>query len=317
MLIQSTFFKFSMFWPDPTHQPTHPPIHQTIHLPMGEEFFTDFKSSNGIEISWLVQVLLNFYWFQGSIPLGVADGWMGWGWVWVCEGMSHACMHAHAHTCMHVRMHMHVEHDKHAKHGCLHVSGHLQFLYMYTCVCMYVHACMCVCLYVGTPLMPPDTPHPPPTCPLPRAAGNPKHQNSISLELIKIIRFDSVWRFFTSEHSWIHIDYSCSPLIPPPTCLNPFPFPQAVETQIGRITITFEWNEIIEFCLKIWNPWTLLHTYRLCLMCRWRVSYPKWHFYVFDPKKCSCDPPIKKFPICALDSIRPCLYWALRGFLTS
>ena len=25
------------------------------------------------------------------------------------------------------------------------------------------------------------------------------------------------------------------------------------------------------------------------------VSYPKWHFYVLDPKKCSCDPPVKIF----------------------
>ena len=30
-------------------------------------------------------------------------------------------------------------------------------------------------------------------------------------------------------------------------------------------------------------------------MCRWGVSYSKWHFYVFDAKKCSCDPPNKKF----------------------
>ena len=34
----------------------------------------------------------------------------------------------------------------------------------------------------------------------------------------------------------------------------------------------------------------------------------------FDPKKCSCDPPIKIFPIFALDSIRPYLDWALRIF---
>ena len=40
-------------------------------------------------------------------------------------------------------------------------------------------------------------------------------------------------------------------------------------------------------------------------MCRWGVSYHKWHFYVFDPKKCSCDAPIKKFLIFAMDSIRP------------
>ena len=109
-------------------------------------------------------------------PLGgVADGWMGvlvgMG-VW---GVSHA--HMHAHTCTHMHTHMHI-HVKHAKHGCLHVDSHLQFLYMYKCVC----ACVCVC---G------DTPHapryPPPTCPLPRAAGSPKHQNSISPELIEII----------------------------------------------------------------------------------------------------------------------------------
>ena len=56
-------------------------------------------------------------------------------------------------TRMHAHMHMHV---KHAKHGCLHVAGHLQFLYMYTCVYVPVRACMCMC---GG-----DTPHAP-RCP--------------------------------------------------------------------------------------------------------------------------------------------------------
>ena len=55
-----------------------------------------------------------------------------------------------------------------------------------------------------------------------------------------------------------------------PTHLPHTPPPRAEETQIGRITITFEWIKIIQFCLKIWDPWTLLHTYRLDLMCRWR-----------------------------------------------
>ena len=89
----------------------------------------------------------------------------------------HACMHMHAHT------HMHVKHAKHGKHGCLHVSGHLEFLYMYKCVCVHVHACACVWGHPHSPRCPP------PTCPLPRATGSPKHQNSISPELIKIIRF--------------------------------------------------------------------------------------------------------------------------------
>ena len=172
-------------------------------------------------------------------------------------------------------------------------------------MCVCASACMQMCR--GTPPMPPDAP--PLTCPLPRAAGSPKHQNSISPELIEIIRF--CLRFFTSEHSWTHIDYSWSPQTPPTHLPHP---PRAEETQIGRITITLEQIEIIQFCLKICDPWTFLHTYRLGLMCRWGVSYPKWHFYVFDAKKCSCDPPIKNSPVFALDPIRPCLDWALRGF---
>ena len=52
---------------------------------------------------------------------------------------------------------------------------------VHVCMCMCARACVCVCR---------NTPHAPPsTCPLPRAAGSPKHQNSISPELIEIIRF--------------------------------------------------------------------------------------------------------------------------------
>ena len=51
------------------------------------------------------------------------------------------------------------------------------------------------------------------------------------------------------------------------------------DNEITKNAITFERIEIIEFHLKIWDPGTLLHTYRLDLMCRWGVSYPKCHFY--------------------------------------
>ena len=154
-------------WSQPS---THPHTHQTIHPPMGGEFFTDFKSSNGIEISWLVQVLSNFYWFLGS-PL--EEWWMGgwcWGWVWVCGGV----------PCMHVK------HDKHSKHGCLHISGLLQFLYMYTCACVCMHVCTCMWGHSHVNRCPQT---PPTTCLLPRATGSPKQRNSISPELIKIIWF--------------------------------------------------------------------------------------------------------------------------------
>ena len=161
-----------MFSPDPTHQPTQAPTHPpTIHPPMGGEFFTDFKSSNGIEISWLVQVLSNFNWFRGS-PLG---GWRmdGWGWksVWVCARCPmYACMHMHVHA----HTHMHV---KHAKHGCLHAGGHLQF-YTCVCVCVCVRAHMCACMW-GHPPCPqisPDAPHPPAPSPEPQGAQNTKFQ---------------------------------------------------------------------------------------------------------------------------------------------
>ena len=143
---------------------------------MGGKFFTDFKSSNGIEISWLVQALSNFYWFWGSSCWGVANGWMGMGvgiGVWESIPCTHICTHTYTH--MHTRMHMHVKHANHAKHGCLHVGGHLQFLYMYTCVYVHVHACACMCMCEGTSLMPPDAPDTPPThLPPPQSCREPK-----------------------------------------------------------------------------------------------------------------------------------------------
>ena len=146
--------------------------------------------------------------------MGVGMGMGMWGVV--------PCMHACTHT------HMHVKHAKHDKHGCLHVSGHLQFLYMYTCVCVHVCvcACVCVCMHVCGGHTPHALRHTPPTCPLPRAK----------------------------------------------------------ETQIRRITITLERIEIIQFCLKICDPWTLLHTYRLGLMCRWGCPIPNGTFMFLTQK---------------------------------
>ena len=123
--------------------------------------------------------IIKFLLIPGVHPLvGWQMGGWGWGWVWVWGGIP--CTDLHMHACTH----MHVKHANHAKHGCLHVGGHLQFLYMYTCACVHVHACMCG----GTPPMPQDAPRHP-HLPPPRATGSPKQQNSISHELIKIIQF--------------------------------------------------------------------------------------------------------------------------------
>ena len=64
-------------------------------------------------------------------------------------------------------------------------------------MCMSAHACAHVW---GTPQPPPSPSTQPPTTP--RAAGSPKHQNSISLELIEIIRICLkilyLWTFLNS-----------------------------------------------------------------------------------------------------------------------
>ena len=144
-------------WPYPsTHPTTHPP---TIHPLMGGEFFTDFKSSNGIEISWLVQVLSNFDRFQGSL-LGVADG--GWGSVWVCGGCP-------MYTCIH----MHVKHVVNIIN--MDASMLAAICNFYTCI--HVHGCMCMHVYMcGNTPHAPDTPHPPAASPEPQGAQNTKIQ---------------------------------------------------------------------------------------------------------------------------------------------
>ena len=155
---------------------------------MGGEVSTDFKSSNGIQISQLVEVLLNFDWFRGSTPLrgGEVGGW-GWGMVRGCT----------LHMCTCTRMHVwhHREFPGIPPMGaaiCMKLSG-LPCMHVRACACMRAHACAHVW---GVP----PKHHPP--SPTPRAAGSPKHQNSISLELIEIIRFCLkilyLWTFLNS-----------------------------------------------------------------------------------------------------------------------
>ena len=91
-------------------------------------------------------------------PLGVADGWMGWGWVWVCGGQ------CPMQTCMHACMHMHVKHV---------VNMISMDASMLAAICNFF---ICVCMCVVIPPMPPDTPHPPALSPEPQGAQNTKIQ---------------------------------------------------------------------------------------------------------------------------------------------
>ena len=195
-----------MFWPDPTHQPTQPPTHPPKHTPTYGwgifHRFQIFKRNWNILISSSV---IKFLLILGVHPPGgVADGWIGVG---VGMGMwggclMHTYMHTHAHARTHTRtcmLNMLIMLNMDASmlaaicnfYTCIHVR---------MCVCVRARACACM---GGHPPMPPDTPrHPPTPCPLPRAAGSPKQQNSISPELIEIIRFCLkilyLWTFLNS-----------------------------------------------------------------------------------------------------------------------
>ena len=109
---------------------------------MGWKFFTDFKSSNGIGISWLVQVLSNFNWFQGS-PWG---WWIGeWGGVWVCEGVPcmHACTHMHMEACTHVWTCMLNMLNMLNMDSSMSVVIWKFYTCIHVCVCMCMHVCAC------------------------------------------------------------------------------------------------------------------------------------------------------------------------------
>ena len=186
-----------MTWPHPsTHPTTHPPTKPHTHPWVGN---SSQISNLQMELKYLDKLkCYRILSDSGGPPPGggrwVDGGGGGYGCVWGCP--MHACMHMHAHTCMY----MHVKHAKHAKHGCLHVGGHLQFLYMYKCACVYVHACACMCTCVGTPPCPQMPPHPP--VPSPELQGAQNTKNSISPELIEIIRFCLkilyLWTFLNS-----------------------------------------------------------------------------------------------------------------------
>ena len=135
--------------------------------------FRGKESSNRIELSRLVQDLLNFG-VSGSLPLWACRGWVDWGWL---RGAPYTCTHAHAHV---VNMII----------SCKWLPPLGEYLGIpYDVICAYMHVCvcMCVCTLVGCTLSPPPTPstHPPhPPGGMPGII-----QNSIALELIEIFQF--------------------------------------------------------------------------------------------------------------------------------
>ena len=148
---------------------------------MSSGVFRGKESSNRIELSRLVQDLLNF-------------GVLGSLWLWGWEGGLGGCMGVgggwevppHTCTCMHA--HIHVKHDN---FNCkwqppLGESLGIPYDVIHARACVHMHACMCMCMCVECTLSPPPTPiHPPPT-PHPPGGTTGISQNSIALEKIEI-----------------------------------------------------------------------------------------------------------------------------------
>ena len=151
--------------------------------------FRGKESSNRIELSRLVQVLLNFG-VLGSLRLWGWGGWVDGGGGWL-GGAPHTCAHARARTHAHARTCMRGKHDNSmqmaAPIGFGEIPG-IPYDVICACACVRVRACACVCTCVGGTLSPPPTPiHPPPH---PPGWGTPGiSQNSIALELIEIFQF--------------------------------------------------------------------------------------------------------------------------------
>ena len=164
-----------MIWPDPTHQPSQPPTHLSTK-PYTHPWVGNSSQISNLqtELKYLDKLKCYRIWSDSGGP----SPWGGGRWVdggggrYGCVG-GVPCMHACTH--MHTHMHMHVKHAKHAKHGCLHVSSHLQFLYMYKCACVCIHVCACACVW-GHPPCAQMSPHPPAPSPELQGAQNTKIQ---------------------------------------------------------------------------------------------------------------------------------------------
>ena len=136
---------------------------------MSSGMFRGKESSNRIELSRLVQDLLNFG-VLGSLRLWGGGRWVGG--IWGHGGCPHT--HAHACTCTHTCTHAHLYMYRNCKwpptwrHPCL------ACLTCLTCMCVHVCVCVHACMH-GTPPTHPYPPPPPSThLPPPQGGGPPE-----------------------------------------------------------------------------------------------------------------------------------------------
>ena len=140
-----------------------------------------------------------------------------------------------------------------------------------------MHACTCMCTCLGTSPMTPDAPQP--ICPLARATGSRREPKS-----------PKIYKSWTNQDNLIlfeksFLNSSRLTLITLDTLHPPAPPPWSQRSCNLKNAIKHERIKIIELCLKICDPWALLHTYRLGLMCRWGGIPSQMALLCFEPKK--------------------------------
>ena len=155
---------------------------------------------------------------------------------------------------------------------------------------------------------------------------NHKSSNRIELSQLNMINMDASmgWPFAISYDIFLVLcmcicmcvcvcvyTCACEYMWRHPETYPDLPLPnRARGPEISKNAIKLECIEIIQFCLKICDFWTLLHFYRIGLVCRWG-SYHKKHIFTFGPKKlhvfCSCEPPDKNFLFYTLKTDKPFL----------
>ena len=129
---------------------------------MSSGMFRGKESSNRIELSRLVQDLLNFG-ILGSLRLWGWGGWMDGGGGWLggaphTHAHARACTHAHTHTCTRVK------HDNFMQMATPIGGIPGNSLWCHTHMCLHAHACVHMHVHVcGGILSPPPSPstHPP------------------------------------------------------------------------------------------------------------------------------------------------------------
>ena len=208
------------------------------------------QSSNRIELSWFIQDLLYFFWFQFPWLWGWAGGWGYAGWptiVYMSSGVFRGKESSN-------RIEISWLVQDLLKFGVLcslqtlgkgqvggGVWGHgvCPHTCAHACVCIHVRACM------EHPHTNPHPPNPNPSTPPPR--GTPWiSKNSITLELIKMIQIClKIWNLSILPHPWVGVWLSGQ--------VGGWVGWRMGSGQTTKNLINLDLIEIIKFCLKIYD----------------------------------------------------------------